>query len=106
MLIEDAFDKGKPHSGAFELLLAVETLEYPEQFIGIPHIEPCAVIPYKISDARRALQGTDRYPRIVLFGRVFQRISDEVHPHLLEQVLVTPARGQRIDRDKKLLFGP
>src|SRR5438477_3916294 len=44
MLLNYALHSGKPHAGAFEFVSPVETLEYPEQFVGILLFESGAVI--------------------------------------------------------------
>src|SRR5581483_8104644 len=40
---DDALDDGQAHAGAFELLIAVEPLKDPEQFVRVLHVEAGAV---------------------------------------------------------------
>src|SRR5207244_12907321 len=42
--VEDALDQGQAHPGSFKFILAVQPLEDTEELVGVPWIEPDAVV--------------------------------------------------------------
>src|SRR5207302_388055 len=44
---DDALDGGQADAGAFEVLRAMEALKHAEQFVGVAHVEPDAVVAHK-----------------------------------------------------------
>src|SRR5271156_3071757 len=47
VLLNDPLHDGQSGSGSFKLRFRVQTLEYAEQFVCIPHIEASAVIAHE-----------------------------------------------------------
>jgi len=91
-----------PHEGeadaiAFELFLAMQTLEYLEQLVGVFHIEARAVIPNKEYGSPGFLFMAHFNDRRVPLPRVFQGVGEQVDPDLLDQGRIPLAGRQFTD---------
>src|SRR5262245_10040792 len=81
--MNDPPDVRQADSGAFELIIPVEPLEYPEEFVHVLHVEPDPVVANKDCDFARELpRRTDLDAGCGPRGRELDRIRDEVHEHL------------------------
>jgi hypothetical protein len=81
--VDNPPDVRQADSGAFELIVAVKTLEDPEEFVHILHVESDSVVANEDRDFARELpRRTDFDMRRGPRGRELDRIRDEVHEHL------------------------
>src|SRR5438552_9025777 len=86
----DALDGGQTDPDPRELVLAVQTLERPEQLVRVRHLEPRPVVPDKIGPLARLLGETELDPgRGALAGEL---------PRVPDQVLQGRAQERRIAR--------
>jgi hypothetical protein len=74
----DAGDGGQADAGPLELFVTVQSLEGLEQFVGVGHVEPAAVVP---DEQHRFLLGgvvADLDGRVRGVPGEFQGVADEV----------------------------
>src|ERR1700730_17420380 len=95
--LDNALDDRQAHASAFEILRAMQSLEYAEQLVGILHVEASAIVADKedlfVGDFAR----TDLYDGVGAHACIFESIVDEVHEYLLEQCRITPDLRQVTD---------
>src|SRR5882724_12844771 len=93
MAMHNSLDNGQTHPGSFELLLAVQPLENTEEFIGVFHVKPRAVVFDKINPLIPLLPPTHFDYRLFIRASEFAGIGQKVDKDLFEQRGITRYRA-------------
>ena len=84
--IDDPFDDGQTDARSLELLRAMQSLENPEKFMGIPHVKSSAIVlDVKNRFSTGGLLATHLNPRHFALARVLEGIGQEVDKDLFQQ---------------------
>src|SRR5882672_108447 len=73
----------QPDARAFKLVNTVQPLKYVEEFAGVFHVEPRAVVLHEIDALAVFLAPTDVNQRRIAVARVFDRVGKQVRKDLL-----------------------
>ena len=92
---DDPLHYGKSDTGSFKFRLAVNPLKYAEQFVCILHVESGSVIPDRIDGFIIPVCRIhfDNCPPPA--GGKFDRVGQQVSPHLLQQGRIAGRLSQR-----------
>src|SRR6266852_908482 len=86
--VDHPLDDGKAHAGSLVLFGAVEPLEPAEELVGVAHVEAGAVV-FHVVDVcgahLRLFPAADLDDGGVLVAREFDRVSEQIREHLLQQ---------------------
>src|ERR1700680_1903074 len=93
-----SLDDREAHTGAAELVRAMQPLEHAEQLVGVFHIESHPVVTYRVDILGGVLPAAHLDPGLRRLAAVLDRIGDQVRPHLPQQRAVRLHRRQGTDR--------
>src|SRR6185437_14665054 len=103
MTLKDALHDRKANTGALELLARMQSLEHPEQVVGVFHVEAGTVVADEVDPLGRVCalcrcdvlyDRADRYTRIRNLARELESVREQVDENLLEQRRIPLAAGQ------------
>ena len=100
---DDALYDCQPHTRPFVLIGSVKALEDAKKLIGVPHIEPCAVVPDEVDYACSPFLAAYLNTRRLAVPGIFEGIGDQIQPHLPKYGGVTRSIGQVLGQDRRLL---
>jgi hypothetical protein len=86
----------EPDAGAGKLFKAVQALEDAEELLVITHIEPGAVVLDAVDGLPGFFAAADPDARPILLARIFDRVAQQIHPHLTQQRAVADRLGQSV----------
>src|SRR6185295_19604956 len=78
-----------------KLFGAVQALKNTEELIVIAHVESGPIILDAVNRFTLKLLTTDSHAGLLAFGGVFDRIGDQIDPHLPQRRPITRGRRQR-----------
>ena len=96
--MDDALDVGQADARALELVVAVQALEYAEQFVSITRIEPRAVVAngdYRLASPAGGAADSDDC--MGAGGGKLHGVGEQIDQHQAQQGPVGPHRRQRAD---------
>jgi hypothetical protein len=104
--MDDSLHSGQADAGSLELGVVVKSLKRAEEFVGVGHVEPGAVIAYEEDRISSRVLLSDIDSRIVFLGGEFPGVAHQVFENDREEVRVgnraQPVFDATLDRSFRL----
>src|SRR5438552_2912583 len=104
MTQDNALHQREPNPGAFELVAAVQPLEYAEEFRAVLHVEPDAVVANVVRILVSAFLESDLDGRTLPGASEFESIRNQVVENLSNHCAVAKSRRKSVNLDQKVPF--
>jgi hypothetical protein len=102
--MNDALYDGQPDAGAGKISGSMQSLEYPEQFVGVSHVEAGTVIAHK--KLHYTFLVTHRIKldaRLRLAGGIFPGVAQQIDQDYAQQPRIAPGKQVGANAPRSML---